>query len=192
MSVQSPVSKLHRAVDLLTSDYRVDAFDPHVEADIAGYIYHLWIREHREDSKWLHLEARLNLQDRPRWHSDLVYGKPDRNGRDRPYVVPQLVVEIKSFCGFTRDQFSPRKKSLCEDIEFLGGNELGQDVKRALVVFLVVDVPKLQKSDKKRISEDLSTGISEMIQKQSSEINWFIVKGTERGDSTLHVGRNRV
>jgi hypothetical protein len=77
----------------LSKDYIDKRFKPLLEADISGYLYHLWVSKFNIADK-LHLDARICAAPRQRF--DFVIGEIDHNAK-RPCIRPELVVEVKSF-----------------------------------------------------------------------------------------------
>jgi hypothetical protein len=71
----------------------IDDFKPLLEADVLGYLYHLWASKLNIADK-LHLDARICAAPRQRF--DFVIGEMDHNAK-RPCIRPELVVEVKSF-----------------------------------------------------------------------------------------------
>jgi len=85
----------------LSKDYIDKRFKPLLEADISGYLYHLWASKFNIADK-LHLDARICAAPRQRF--DFVIGEIDHNAK-RPCIRPELVVEVKSFpLGMTSPQ----------------------------------------------------------------------------------------
>jgi len=78
----------------LSRDYVGQRFKPLLEADIAGYLYHLWISK-VGDARRLHLDTRIC--EVPDQRFDFVVGEIYYNV-ERPCITkPELVLEAKFF-----------------------------------------------------------------------------------------------
>ena len=93
---------LKQALENLCHDYNVGTFVPILEADVAAYLYHLWILESGKASN-VHLDTRIH--QRQRSFFDFVTGRIDY-GVAKPCISnPELIAEIKAFpIGFTHQQ----------------------------------------------------------------------------------------
>jgi hypothetical protein len=89
----SQVEILKMVLTEFSKNYIDQRFKPLLEADISGYLYHLWISKLNIADK-LHLDARICTA--PRQRSDFVIGEVDYSTK-RPCIKPELVVEVKSF-----------------------------------------------------------------------------------------------
>jgi hypothetical protein len=93
---------INELLQMLSQDYASGKFVPILEADIAGYLYHLWISKFG-DAKRVHLDTRICVV--PNKKFDFVVGEVE-HGAKRPCIrKPEIVIEVKSFSsGFTSSQ----------------------------------------------------------------------------------------
>jgi len=87
-------TRLERCVQTLVGDYNKGHFDPILESDIVGYLYHLWISLFGSPDT-VHLNTRLCESLKRKF--DFVVGNVNIE-ESRPCVKnPELVVEVKVF-----------------------------------------------------------------------------------------------
>jgi hypothetical protein len=94
--------KLKRVLSSLCQDYNSKTFLPILEADLAAYMYHLWVNLFKEAAA-LHIDTRIyqNLERR----FDFVVGKIDYTVGKPCVINAELVAELKAFpYGFTDQQ----------------------------------------------------------------------------------------
>lgn len=96
------LNKLQLVLETLCRDYNNKTFLPILEADIAAYLYYLWVSEFKEATN-LHLDTRV--YQKPDSRFDFVVGKIEY-GAGKPCITqPELVAELKAFPhGFTDQQ----------------------------------------------------------------------------------------
>lgn len=88
-------SYIRRLLTILMNDYEKGKFVPILEADVIGYIYHLWLRKFG-NAQNVHLDTRICKI--PQHRFDFVVGKVEDRNVPKPCVPnPQLVIEIKTF-----------------------------------------------------------------------------------------------
>lgn len=91
-------------MDNLCSRYNSGEFVPLLEADIAGYLYHVLPTQKLIDLVRIHLDSRAIGAERNQ-KFDIVLGPIEIREDGRPAVRAQVVIEIKSFPrGFTDPQ----------------------------------------------------------------------------------------
>ena len=97
----------------LSLDYTNGNFVPILEADIVGYLYHLWISNFGSASR-VHIDTRVCASPDRRF--DFVIGEVNYHHK-RPCVgEPELVIEVKSFpFGFTDQQHRVHYRHVIED-----------------------------------------------------------------------------
>jgi len=107
-------SVLISSLDKLIKDYQDGNFAPILEADIAGYLYHLLVVELGQ-ARAVHMDTRVRPDSNAKF--DLVIGEVHRPVRGRPYIKdPKLVVEIKCFpFGFTDPQHRVHYQHVIDD-----------------------------------------------------------------------------
>jgi len=94
--------KLALVLENLCRDYNSKSFLPILEADVAAYMYHLWVSQFGEAAN-LHLETRIYQKSDCKF--DFVVGKIDYDTAKPCIIKPELVAELKSFpYGFTCQQ----------------------------------------------------------------------------------------
>ena len=93
---------IEELLQTLSQDYTSGIFVPILEADVVGYLYHLWILRFGSASR-VHLDTRVCVN--PNKKFDFVIGEVDYHGK-RPCIgKPEFVIEVKSFpSGFTDQQ----------------------------------------------------------------------------------------
>jgi hypothetical protein len=93
---------INELLQMLSQDYANGKFVPILEADVVGYLYHLWISKFG-DAKKVHLDTRICAV--PNQKFDFVIGEVEY-GAERPCIrKPEIVIEVKSFSsGFTSSQ----------------------------------------------------------------------------------------
>jgi hypothetical protein len=134
-SMVTPFDKLKNSIQKAKLDFEKHEFSPQNEIDFNGYLFHIWLSSYPADRGSLHLEARVRGYKQPRGHADLAYGQSGKNPKGRPWVEqPKMIVESKSFRGFTSDQKALRRKRLEQDIKTLGEARLDGKVARAVIV----------------------------------------------------------
>jgi hypothetical protein len=104
-SVSSMTSRelaINELLQMLSKDYANGKFVPILEADVVGYLYHLWISKFG-DARKVHLDTRICIA--PNQKFDFVIGEVEY-GAERPCIrKPEIVIEVKSFSsGFTSSQ----------------------------------------------------------------------------------------
>jgi len=106
------LDKLQRVLGTLCRDYNDKTFLPILEADVAAYLFYLWVSEFGE-AKDLHLDTRVYQKLESRF--DFVVGKIEY-GAGRPCITkPELVAELKAFpYGFTNEQHSVHYSDVIE------------------------------------------------------------------------------
>ena len=96
------MDELRHVLESLCCDYNSKAFLPILEADVAAYLYHLWISKFGEAVS-LHLDTRVYQKPKSRY--DFVVGKIDYDVGKPCITKPELVAELKAFpYGFTDQQ----------------------------------------------------------------------------------------
>jgi hypothetical protein len=103
---------IRELLENLSKDYAYNKFIPILEADVVGYLYHLWICKVGDGSK-VHLDTRVcGLEDH---RFDFVVGDVNYLG-ERPCIKPELIIEVKSFpIGFTGPQHRVHYYHVIED-----------------------------------------------------------------------------
>jgi len=93
---------IRQILELLCRDYNTKMFAPILEADIAAYMYHLWVVQFG-NAATIHLDTRVYQKLDSRF--DFVVGKLDY-GAGKPCITqPELVAELKAFpYGFSDQQ----------------------------------------------------------------------------------------
>jgi len=93
---------IKQILESLCRDYNAKMFAPILEADIAAYMYHLWIVQFG-NAATLHLDTRVYQKLDSKF--DFVVGKLDY-GAGKPCITqPELVAELKAFpYGFSDQQ----------------------------------------------------------------------------------------
>lgn len=91
-------------MDNLCSQYNSGEFVPLLEADIAGYLYHILLTQKLIALAHIHLDSRVIGAERNQ-KFDIALGPIEIREDRRPAVGAQVVIEIKSFPrGFTDPQ----------------------------------------------------------------------------------------
>ena len=100
-------------LQILSQDYVNGRFVPILEADIVGYLYHLWISKFG-DARKIHLGTRICSA--PNQKFDFVIGEVEYSAK-RPCIgKPELIIEVKSFpIGFTNPQYRVRYSNVMKD-----------------------------------------------------------------------------
>jgi hypothetical protein len=93
LTCMSKIETLKTILAELSKDYIAQRFKPLLEADISGYLYHLWISKLNIANK-LHLDTRICAVPDQRF--DFVIGEINYNA-ERPCIKPELVIEVKLF-----------------------------------------------------------------------------------------------
>jgi|GEM_PF-6751683 len=167
-SMVTPFDKLKKSIQKAKSDFKKDEFSPQNEIDFNGYIFRIWLSSYPADRRLLHLEARVRGYKQPRGHADLAYGQSGKNPEGRTWVEqPEMIVESKSFRGFTSDQKALRRKRLEQDIKTLGEARL--DGKVARVVIVLDDA-----EEKKRLQKSFVSSIEKSAQEK--KVHLIIIK----------------
>jgi len=104
---------INELLQMLSQDYASGKFVPILEADVVGYLYHLWISKFG-DAKKVHLDTRICIA--PNQKFDFVIGEVEY-GVERPCIrKPEIVIEVKSFpLGFTDQQHGAHYSNVMED-----------------------------------------------------------------------------
>lgn len=108
-------AKLKQCLQTLSRSYNDGSFVPILEADVVGYLYHLWVSQHGMLNK-VHLETRLCVSHNPNEKFDFVIGEVEYSGV-RPCIKKlELVIEVKSYpIGFTDPQHRVHWSHVIED-----------------------------------------------------------------------------
>jgi hypothetical protein len=95
-------------LDELINNWNAKNYQPILEADAAGWLFHIMISaKDFYDPKEIHLETRV--KDQSQVKPDIVIGKVDQNQEGKRICIdPKIVIEIKLFPskGFTNSQHS--------------------------------------------------------------------------------------
>ena len=101
-SSKSLLKILEQLLEKLSEDYNNKVFAPILEADIVGYLYHLWI-EHFKSAKNIHLDTRICISTNEKF--DLVIGSLDYHSKRPCISKPEFIIEFKTFpIGFSDPQ----------------------------------------------------------------------------------------
>lgn len=86
-----------------------------LEADISGWIFHLFLLQPEIVKNNIHIDTRIPNSDR---RFDIVIGTINKNAVERPFVLPDIAIEIKVFPkGFTYGQHRVHyEQILCDDL----------------------------------------------------------------------------
>jgi len=122
MRLGSPIEDVEGCLKQIDEDWRKGRFNPILESDIAGHLYHV-LASRVGSAACLHLSTRL-CGDPENEHRkyDLVVGEvTDGVGESRPYIKePTMIVEIKLLArGFNPAQKQRRLRGIKEDIQKL-------------------------------------------------------------------------
>jgi hypothetical protein len=91
-------------MDNLCWQYNAGEFVPLLEADIAGYLYHILLTQKLIGLEHIHLDSRAMGAERNQ-KFDIILAPIEIREDGRPAVKAQVVIEIKSFPrGFTDQQ----------------------------------------------------------------------------------------
>jgi hypothetical protein len=103
---------INELLQMLSQDYANGKFVPILEADVVGYLYHLWISKFG-DARKVHLDTRICIA--PNQKFDFVIGEVEY-GAERPCIrKPEIVIEVKSLpLGFTSSQCEKRYLQVIE------------------------------------------------------------------------------
>ena len=104
---------IEELLQTLSQDYTNGDFVPILEADIVGYLYHLWILKFGSASR-VHIDTRICANPDKRF--DFVIGEVDYHHK-RPCIgKPEFIIEVKSFpFGFIDQQHRVHYYHVIED-----------------------------------------------------------------------------
>lgn len=106
-------AKLKTCLQTLSQSYNYRCFIPILEADVVGYLYHLWVLQYGMLDK-VHLETRLCVTPNDKF--DFVLGEVDYSEIKPCIKRPKLVIEVKSFpIGFPDPQHRVHWNHVIED-----------------------------------------------------------------------------
>jgi len=95
------MNDIRQILESMCRDYNAKMFAPILEADIAAYMYHLWIAQFGNAAS-LHLDTRIYQKLDSKF--DFVVGKLDYNVGKPCITQPELVAEMKAFPYSFSDQ----------------------------------------------------------------------------------------
>jgi hypothetical protein len=111
---------INEVIANLLDEWNTKNYQPLLEADVSAWIFHFMLMSNTRNINSIHLESRIpNLQNK---RFDIAAGKVQRNEKGRPYIEPELIIEIKLFprMGFTSEQNGVHFKEIINrDIEKL-------------------------------------------------------------------------
>lgn len=109
--VKASIDDLETILNNFATDYNKGLFEPLLESDVAGYLYHLWILL-LGNAREVHLDTRIERSVNKNEKFDLVLGTVKNNLR----VDPRLILEIKCFpLGFKSSQNRVHYKHVLDD-----------------------------------------------------------------------------
>lgn len=132
------------------------SYAPILEADVAGFLYHLMIKQGICPINKIHLDTRIIGSQDNNERFDLVIGNIEQQNDKRPAISPEAVIEIKMFPnGFTsqahrihfdhilKDDLrklgnisntqSETVEFIFDEFNYLGGNYDGQNRKEVII-----------------------------------------------------------
>ena len=105
-----------------------------LEADLAGWLFHLFLLEPEIHHNHLHMNARLK---NAYGFCDIAIGPVETSGAVRPYTNPGLVIEMKLFprLGFTNQQHYVHYLHILKDgLPKLGNQDLSCGYRAAVIM----------------------------------------------------------
>lgn len=105
-----------------------------LEADVSGWLFHLFLTQPEVNPQQIHLDTRVCNAD---GRFDIAVGPLQTMANGRPCIHPQLVAEVKIFprIGFTDQQHRVHYEHILnDDLPKLGGLDPAIEFRTALIV----------------------------------------------------------
>ncbi len=103
-----------KVIDRFKDDCLVAGYEPLLEADISGWLFHLFLTSSELDSTEVHLDTRVCNAD---GRFDIAIGPMNIGASERPCVKAHSVIEVKIFprIGFTDQQHRVHYEHILND-----------------------------------------------------------------------------
>lgn len=123
-----------KVIDRLKNECLESGYETLLEADVSGWLFHLFLMQSEVEPRELHLDTRvLNADGR----FDIAVGPLTTGANGRPCVEARMVAEVKLFprIGFTDQQHRVHYEHILnDDLRKLGGLDPAVGLRVALIV----------------------------------------------------------